>query len=408
MIREIGVEQLRVGMYVHKTDQRWIDTPFWRPRLRLKNQDELDAIAGGGCRRVWIDTSRGDDVAIDSARPIPESKPAAKLAPVAAPVDTTPSSWEQEVTVAASIKANAGVAVASMYEEARLGHCPRLAQTAPIVNQITHSIQRNRSALLSLVRLKNKDDYTFMHSVAVCTLMVALAIELGLSQDEIQVAGIAGLLHDIGKTQMPHEILNKPGKLSANEFVQVQEHPKAGAALLSAAEGMPAGAIDVCLHHHERMDGKGYPDGLSGEQITRLARMSSVCDVYDAVTSDRPYKSAWTPAVAIQEMAAWRRGAFDEEIFQAFVRCVGVYPIGSLVRLDSGRLAVVLAQHESDLLTPKVKAVYNAQSNQRMMPEIIDLGAPGCNDRISGRERLEDWPKLASLERYWLPTLKSA
>ena len=202
------------------------------------------------------------------------------------------------------------------------------------------SINRNSDALVSLLRLKHADEYTYVHSVAVCALMVALGRQLGLDEAQCREAGMAGMLHDLGKSLMPLEILNKPGRLTAEEYEIVKQHPVRGHELLQASGGVGAGTMDVCLHHHERIDGTGYPGNLKHGDITLLARMGAVCDVYDALTSDRPYKEGWDPADVVSKMASWK-GHFDEHVFQAFVRSVGIFPIGSLVRLTSGRLAIV-------------------------------------------------------------------
>ena len=189
--------------------------------------------------------------------------------------------------------------VTSLFNEARLGKAVDPQQCLPLVEQISASLARNGSALLSLARLKTSDEYTYMHSVAVCALMIAMARQLGLSEEHVREAGEAGLLHDIGKMAIPDAILNKPGKLTDAEFGTMRSHPEAGARMLLDCRQVSALVIDVCLHHHEKFDGSGYPHRLTGEQISLFARMGAVCDVYDAITSDRPYKKGWDPAEAL-------------------------------------------------------------------------------------------------------------
>ncbi len=254
-----------------------------------------------------------------------------------------------------------------------MGKAIKVSEAAPLVDEISRSITRNPEAFINLTRLKTKDDYTYMHSVAVCALMIALGKQLGLHEDELKEVGLAGLLHDVGKMMVDQDVLNKPGKLTDEEFALMKDHPRRGWELLKDSSEITAVALDVCLHHHERMDGKGYPDQLAGEQISLYARMGAVCDVYDALTSNRCYKNGWEPAETIRKMAEWRNGHFDERVFQAFVKTIGIYPSGTLVRLKSGRLAIVMEQTEKSLLTPIVKVFFSTKSNEPLMPEMLDL-----------------------------------
>jgi putative nucleotidyltransferase with HDIG domain len=305
----------------------------------------------------------------------------------------------QELRRAQRLLSSAHAAVASMFQDARMGRAIDRQVARAVAEDIADSVTRNGGALISLARLKTADDYTYMHSVAVCALMVALARQLGLDDALVRQAGFAGLLHDIGKMDIPLEILNKPGKLSDEEFAIVREHPRRGWERLRAAGIDDEHALDVCLHHHERVDGTGYPEGLRGEALTLLARMGAVCDVYDAITSNRPYKAGWDPAESLRRMASWR-GHFDERVFQAFVRSLGIYPVGSLVLLSNGRLAVVVEQSPRSLLKPIVKTVYSTRSQEPLVPERIDLSAPGCTIELVQREDPARW-QIPNLDAIW-------
>jgi HD-GYP domain-containing protein (c-di-GMP phosphodiesterase class II) len=240
-----------------------------------------------------------------------------------------------------------------------------------------------------------------MHSVAVCALMVSLAHQLGLSKDDAREAGLAGLVHDLGKAAMPLEILNKPGKLTDAEYAVIRGHPQAGHRMLMEGRGVGPIPMDVCLHHHEKVDGTGYPFGLERSGISPMALMGAICDVYDAITSNRPYKAGWDPALSIQKMAQWSRdGHFDDHFMQAFVKSIGIYPVGSLVRLDSGRLAVVVDQSQESLLTPVVKAILIIADRRRCEPELIDMSQPDCRERIVSRELAADWG-LRGIDDHW-------
>ena len=278
-----------------------------------------------------------------------------------------------------------------------MGKAIEAEAAAPLVEEISNSVLRNPGALISLARLKTADDYTFMHSVAVCALMIALARQLGLDEQQTREAGMAGLLHDLGKAMIPLEILNKPGKLTDEEFAIVKTHPLEGYKLLLNGKGVSNITKDVCLHHHEKVDGSGYPRALSADKISLFAKMGAICDVYDAVTSNRPYKAGWDPGESLKRMAEWK-GHFDPLIFQAFVKSLGIYPIGSLVRLASGKLGVVIEQGDKSLLTPKVKVFFSTKAQAYIPPEVIDLAFSA--EKIAGREDAAKWG-LKDIDHYW-------
>ncbi len=290
-------------------------------------------------------------------------------------------------------------AMRQMFQQARLGDAIEPSACAPLVNDVVESINRNRDALVSLVRLKSADEYTYMHSVAVCALMVSLGRQLGFDEAQCREAGMAGMLHDLGKAVMPMQVLNKPGKLTAEEFDIIKQHPLRGYEMLQAASAVSEPVLDVCRHHHERIDGAGYPDSLPPERISVLARMGAICDVYDAVTSDRPYKAGWDPAYAIAQMASWK-GHFDAALFQAFVKSVGIYPTGSLVRMHSGLLAVVMEQNPKALTRPQVKLFFSTKASLPIKPRVLDLASPHCRDQIEARESPENW-HFTHLNELW-------
>ena len=211
---------------------------------------------------------------------------------------------------------------------------------------------------------------------------------------------MAGLLHDLGKAAIPLAVLNKPGKLTEEEFELVKSHPIEGHRMLLEGSGVQASVLDAVLHHHEKMDGTGYPNQLGDEEISVVSRMAAICDVYDAITSDRPYKRGWDPAESLRRMADWTKTHFDARLFQAFVKSIGIYPVGSLVRLASGRIGVVTEQAPQSLVTPRVKVFFSPKSDLRIPPEIVDLSLPDCPDKIVAREDPDKW-RFPDLNELW-------
>ncbi|ALN21542.1 metal dependent phosphohydrolase [Ectopseudomonas mendocina] len=403
MLKRIAVADLRIGMYVQEFCGSWMDHPFWKSKFLLNSPQDLQRIRASSIGELWIDVSKGLDVeagAVVSTEAEAQKEVEATLMAAVQPRSTALSaSMDAELERAAKLCARSKQAVLSMFGDARMGKALNFEQAESLVEEISDSVMRHPNALISLARLKHADEYTYMHSVAVCALMIALARQLGLGEGAVREAGLAGLLHDVGKMAIDQDVLNKPGKLSDAEFSAVRRHPEAGGKILLAGKQVSALVLDVCLHHHEKVDGSGYPHGLQGEQISLFARMGAVCDVYDAITSNRPYKQGWDPAESIRKMAEWK-GHFDEEVFQAFVKTVGIYPVGALVRLESGRLAVVLEQNAKSLLVPKVKAFFLAKSKVQIPPVLIDLSKANAQDRIVGRESAAAWG-FEHLDELW-------
>lgn len=420
MLRTIRTDQLRPGMYVQRLCGSWLDHPFWRGSF-LADSAAVARVQTSGVQTLVIDTTQGIDAEPDHADPAvrddgpsPDAAPGASRTAAGPPSDSSQatarapdggasmaSTFEAEVKQARHLLESGRALVEAMFSEARLGRSVDTEAATPLVTALCDSVLRNPHALVSVARLKTADDYTYLHSMAVAGLMTALARQMGLPEDEVHAAAKGGLLHDMGKAVTPHGVLNKPGSLTEDEYSAIRRHPEDGHRLLIESGVDNPAALDIALHHHEKMDGSGYPHRLSGDQISRMARMAAVCDVYDAITSDRPYKRGWCPAESLKRMASWT-GHFDPAIFQAFVKSLGIYPVGTLVRLHSQQLAVVIEQSPGVLLKPRVRVFHCLRRRSRVLMYDLDLAAADCDDRIIQPESPTDWG-LRDLEKLWLP-----
>ncbi|SDD63094.1 HD-GYP domain-containing protein [Aquimonas voraii] len=458
MIKAIPIRLARPGMWFHRLGGDGTHPVFFRHSFLLTAQ-EIDVLRRGGVAELLIDTERGLDCpgwpppgveAAEAQDPAEEDGPVAEPAeaiaqeagddaqtdedapsegaceapgdstaenateahadsleqPPAAPIKPAPPrraqrAIEAELQSAQKLCLAAKEKMVELFSEARMGKAVSPSAVEPLVEEISASVTRNPDALISVARLKRHDDYTYLHSVAVCALMIALARQLRLPAQQIREAGIGGMLHDIGKAAMPLQVLNKPGALTDDEYRIMKAHPVRGYEMLKEGGAASAAALEIALHHHEKYDGTGYPHGQAGEDIDLLSRMGAVCDVYDAISSNRPYKKAWSPAESVRRMAAWK-GHFDPQVFNAFVKSIGIYPVGALVRLQSDLLAVVTEQHDESLLTPKVRIFFNAKKREPVFIRDLDLASPNCADRIAGIESPETW-NFPQLEKLWMP-----
>ena len=392
MLKKIRTEALRPGMYVHDLNCGWIDHPFLRSRFAVTSEAQVRKVVAAGVRELYIDTSRGDNV--DHAPTVDEAKAALdREMRAAALVAMTrrPTAAADETSRARRVMGEATTIVRNVMADVRLGNQVRIEAVGQVVEKMTGSILRNRGALLSLARMKNKDDYTFMHSVSVGALLIAFCHDQGADAATIRDAGIGGMLHDIGKVRIAHAVLHKPGRLTEKELATMKTHVAHSQRILAATPGIPALAMDVAAQHHERHDGSGYPGGLAGDAIAPIGQMAAICDVYDAITSDRVYHRGLEPTEALRKIFEWSKFHFNPQLTQSFLRCIGIYPVGSLVQLESGRLALVVDQQHGNLLQPRVRVIYHTRAGHYLPPEDVDLAAPHCNDRIVSHESPERW-----------------
>ena len=394
-IKLIDIKQLRPGMYVHDVNCSWMDHPFVTNHFMVKDVQRVSEIKALGVHELFIDTAKGSDVEGVSAKSSDDLRRDVdvRMAEIANEIQAEPQrvNLTQEVERARVLHSEANRIVRNLIQDVRLGKQVELEQVEPVVENIIDSVFRNQDALLPLARLKDHDNYTFQHSVSVSALLVSFARGLKMARPIIKEIAIGGLLHDVGKAKVPDDILNKPAKLTDAEFAKMKSHVVQSILILQNTPGISQIALDVAGQHHERFDGTGYPNKLKGDEISLYGRMGAIVDVYDAITSDRCYHKGMAPTAALGRLLEWSKYHFDPELVRAYVKSLGIYPTGSLVRLHSGRLGVVIEQHEESMMRPKVRVIFHAEHQRYLPPEVLDLSWPGCLDKITGHEDYDAW-----------------
>ncbi|MDP2805881.1 MAG: HD-GYP domain-containing protein, partial [Gallionellaceae bacterium] len=337
MIKKIPLQQLKVGMYVNDLNLVWPAHPFAWQCFTVADEATLNKFLASGIVEIEINTTLGADVALVKVAPIEPVPPVNEISSLAPNllVIRTPA---EEFESAKNLYANANKMMQNMMQDVRMGKQVQLAECEPMVNSILESMFRSPSTLLPLAQMKTRDEYTFQHSVSVAALAVAFGRVLNLQRAEIKEIALGGMLHDVGKAKVPGRILNKPGKLDDAEFVVMKNHAANTAEVLKEVAGISDIAFKAAAQHHERFDGTGYPMKLKGEEISLYGQMIAIVDVYDAITSIRVYHKGMPPTEALKKLFEWGGTHFNPSLVQAFIKGVGIYPAGSLVRMESGML----------------------------------------------------------------------
>jgi putative nucleotidyltransferase with HDIG domain len=363
MLKKIQSDQIKVGMFIHDLDCAWMNHPFFKNRFKVTHEKTIQKISTSGIKNVVIDTQKGLD--LDTAPTIDEVQQSLQEQSEQISKSQTglnkEVSVEEEINNAKTILAEARQTIQNIMDRVRHGMPTEVETIESITQRIIDSVFRNKDALILLGRIKSKDEYTFMHSVSVGALAAAFSRVMGLDRDKIIPIATGALCHDIGKARIPLEILNKPGRLTEEEFRIVKTHVEHSCQILSSASDMSPETLDIAAQHHERIDGSGYPHGLKGEEISTVGQMSAIVDVYDALTSERCYKEAWEPSFVLKKLLEWSPNHFNTELVHQFIRCLGVYPVGTLVQLASGLVGIVMEQCEKDLLRPTIRIIYSAK-----------------------------------------------
>jgi HD-GYP domain-containing protein (c-di-GMP phosphodiesterase class II) len=384
MIKRIPVSALRVGMYISDLNKDWIPHNNMKKSGALKSEAVIEKIIKLGVTEIYIDTLKGVDTEdgiplheVDKANEAQLQK-AATLSPLSRPQ----ISLQDEMIVAEKLHREAKGLVSNVMEDVKIGKSIDVASLSELADGMLDSIFRNHNALSCLGRIREKDSYLMEHSVNLSVLMSIFGRSMALDRDILHQTILGALLHDIGKILVPDEVLHKPGKLSDEEFVKMKSHVVHSADILQETEGISGLTVIVAAQHHEKMDGSGYPKGLVGEEISFYGRMVAITDVYDAITADRVYHKGMTPTTAIKKLLEWSGAHLDRSLVEHFIRTIGIYPVGSLVLLESGRLGVVIEANESDQRLPVVRVMYHTKFRNFIKTQVIDLSKPSVQDRI--------------------------
>ena len=362
--KQIRVEDLRIGMYVVELDRSWIGTPFDFQGFPLTTDDQIKSIMVY-CKSVYVDPER--EVWAPGGR-------ALSMEPVRGSVvyqELTPV--ETEVIAARAIYKTCEEAIQQSLDNLRFeGEIDSLKLTGAVTS-MTESIQRNPDAMMLLNTLREKGSYELGRAMDTSILMITFGRFLQFPKDRLEVLGLAGMLLDVGKTKLPDSILKKQDMLSPAEYDDVKCHVSHSVDLVRSAIDLPKGVDEVILEHHERQDGSGYPRGLKGDAISIDGAIAALVDSFSALTSSRPYAEQASPSNALSLMHKLRGKLFHEALVEQFIQCIGIYPVGGAVELNTGEVAIVIAQNLVRRLQPRVMIILDAEWKPIYPQKILDL-----------------------------------
>jgi HD-GYP domain-containing protein (c-di-GMP phosphodiesterase class II) len=398
-LRKVPVDLLRPGMFVHDLQVGWLAHPFWRRRFVIEDEQTVERIRQEPIREVIIDLTLGLDVA---PYPVPtEEQRQQNFASLDERFQHAARQRTEKVRESVSIEEErwrvqflqreAIQTVHGLMDDIRLGRQVDVQRAEPMIEKMMRSVLRHRDALIPLLLLKDHDLYSYQHSISVAAMAVAFGITLDLDEETLRQTALATLLQDIGKARIPESILDKPGQLTASETRVVHTHVFESQIILEDTPGVTDLMIDIVTNHHERIDGSGYPHRRCGEEIPLHAQLAAIVDVYDAITSDRPYQRRIEPTEALRKLYSMANSHFREDLLQAFIGTIGIYPAGSLVRLDNGQLAVVVEVNRNNLLKPLVRIMYDTRRNRYLAPVLFDLSRRLNPPEIVGVESYARW-----------------
>lgn len=347
----IPVTDLRVGMQICDLDRDWLETPFALQGFTIRSANDIAEVARY-CEHVYIESAQGETRAREAFVFIPAGGQKA--------LEQCQRTYDDGRSI-----------TRTMLDDVRLGRAIDIKAVKATVSKCVRALLDNPDAMQWISRMRERDDYTSEHSLNVAMLAISFGHSLGASEEDLIRLGLAGILHDVGKMRVPEDILQKPGKLSDTEFVEMKKHSRYGRDVLLTLRNIGP-AVDVAHSHHETLDGSGYPRGISAEGISQTTRIITLCDVYDAITNDRCYQDARPALEALRIIYNERGRQFDENLAEQFIRHIGIYPPGSIVELHSGEVGIVISTNQRNRHLPKVLLVRDAHK-QPMTERVINL-----------------------------------
>ncbi|MBS0153217.1 MAG: DUF3391 domain-containing protein [Nitrospira sp.] len=406
-INRISIDQLIPGMYLVEMDVPWYRTPFLSHKFPIKDLETVQLMKRHGIRMVKIDTSKGLDVppapppaSQDSAEHTASTPPALLESPPSANTTTVVGvtaahDANQPISQPASvIYAQAQEAVERIFTDLERGIPPSPEATKALVSTVLEHVLRDHAAMvtqLAIQKIKQFDRSLTTHALDTCILSLILALESGLDQSAQELVGMGALLHDAGYVRLPRNLVRKRDECTGQDKTLLEQHCKLGVAVLAEQPGMPEDVLRIVREHHERSDGSGFPAALQNDQTLHLARIVGIVDFYDGMVSRRGTRPSMMPHDAVRQLfLAGERGQFEKPLVEVMIRSIGVYPVGSLVRLNTGEHAVVVGVNPQQRLKPLVKITTDPQGGSYPTPIEVDLAAPSADHTVRSVLRVLD------------------
>ncbi len=377
-LEKVDCNDLKVGMFVQELDRPWLETPFMFQGFRINNKEEIQSLQKY-CEYVFINKTRSqidpriihETVDTDSSEDTDTTVTTRiKLGTNTYP-DTAPI--EEELDAARTIYEQSNSTVSEIFSTAGEDGAIDVKEAKKTTTGIVESVLRNPDAFMLLQRMKNKNRYRYTHAINSCALAATFCRHLGFSKTEIHDISMGALMLDVGTTRLPDSLIDMEEALNPVSMKLVRHHVQFGMEILDNTPELPPVVREMLLTHHERINGKGYPAGLSGDQIPVSGRIAAIIDCYDAMISSRPYRKKISPVEAISALYNWRNIDFQEDLIEQFIQCIGAYPTGSLVELSSGQVGIVMSQNRVRRLYPKILLILTADGNPYESPQMLDL-----------------------------------